>query len=89
MPKPTQEEINSEIETLRGQVSTVQHFSSFGDDNRAQIRAQIRVAEDNMDSDDIADSFDGVAQDAAFQMRDWMDYGEEESPSEGWTSLCK
>jgi len=43
-----------------------------------------------MDSDDINDTFEVEDQNAAFEMRDWIDYGSEDgSPSEGWACLCK
>jgi predicted ATPase len=92
MAKPTQDEVTKEVKTLREQLKTVRYYSGFGDDNRSQIKAQIRVAEEDMDSDDINDTFDGEDQSAAFQMRDWMDYGsdgDDGSPSEGWAPLCK
>jgi hypothetical protein len=90
MAKPTQDEVTKEIETLREQVKTVRPYSAFGDDNCSQIKAQIRVADEDLDSDDIRDSFSGEDLNAAFQMRDWMDYGDlDGSPSEGWADLCK
>jgi hypothetical protein len=88
MAKPTQSEITKEIETLREQVKTVRKYSSFGDDNRAKINAQIRVADEDMSDEEIGDAFDGEIQSAAQEMRDWMDYGEDGSPSEGWAPLC-
>jgi len=79
MAKPTQDEITKEITVLREQVKTVLHYSSFGDDHRSQIKAQIRVAVEDMDSDDINDTFEVEDQNTAFEMRDWIDYGSEDA----------
>lgn len=88
MSKPTRDEIAKEIETLREQVKAVRKYSSFGDDNRAHINAQIRVADEDMNAEERGDAFDGQEQSAAQEMRDWLDYGEDGSPSSGWASLC-
>ena len=91
MPKPTEDEVQKEVALLKEQLPKVRRYSAFGDDNRAQIIAQIRVAEEDFDDDDIEDFVDDAVQPAARDMRDWMDYGDtgDGSPSQGWALLFK
>lgn len=90
MARPSKEQVQQEIVTLREQLTTVRRFSFFGDDNKAMIQAQIYVAVDDMDDDAIRGMFAASVEDAAYQMREWLD-GEvaDESPSDVWAPLCE
>jgi hypothetical protein len=89
MSKPTEHEIDLEVEKLRKQVKTVRHYSAFGDNNRKQIEAQIRVAEDEFDDEDIEEFIAFEEQTAARDMLYWMQGDEDMAPSESWEPLCK
>jgi Lon protease-like protein len=77
------------VDTLRSQRDKVRRYSVFGDDNRAQIDAQIRVAEEKFDDEDIDDRIEDALQDAARDMLYWINGDEDLSPSESWAPLCK
>lgn len=84
-----QEEIKKEIEALKAIRPKVTPHSMFGDDNLAQLDAQVEVLEGNLDSDDIGDRYDhaGASEEilsAAFHARDWIDGNETDSLAEGW-----
>ena len=78
MTTKTQEEIKKEIEALKTVRPKVKPYSFFGDDNLAQLDAQIEVLEQDLDSDDISDRYDhaGISEEivsAAFDARNWRD----------------
>lgn len=91
----TTEEIQEEIKKLKDLEPRIRPFSVFGTDNRAKIRAEIRVLEEDMGEDEIFDLEDLVPEETLQSMlnaRDWLDgkgddiYG---SLSEGWEALAK
>jgi hypothetical protein len=89
--KPTQEQIEQEIAKLKDLQPNVKHYSSFGDDNQAQIAAQIQVLADNLDADDITERYIVLGEslyEAAISARDWLngEYGPE-TLSEDWEGL--
>jgi len=53
MKKRTKEEIEQQIAKLKELRPRVRPCSAFGDDNLAKLDAQVKVLEENMDSDDI------------------------------------
>lgn len=89
----TQEEIKKEIKALKIVRPKVKPYSIFGDDNLAQLDAEINVLENYLDEDEINDKYDhaGASEEilnAAFHARDWID-GEvdpdgNESLAEDW-----
>lgn len=46
-------ERNEMISLLEGRKEKAPHYSFFGDDNHAQLDAQIQVVEEEMDSDQV------------------------------------
>ena len=81
----TQEEIKKEIEALKAVRPKVRPFSIFGDDNLANLDAQVDVLEHDLDSDDIYERYDHAAAseyvlEGALYARDWMD-GERDEDS--------
>lgn len=79
----TQEQITKEIGALKTVRPNVRPRSAFGDDNLAQLDAQIEVLENNWDDDDIYDNFDRCAiqeyiLEAALAVRQWIN--DEEDP---------
>lgn len=88
MAKPTQDEITKEISTLREQVKTVRKFSTFGDDNRKAIEAQIETLHEVYDEDDIDENIDSAQRENAMDALYWANGDEEMSPSESWAPLC-
>jgi len=83
----TEEQIKIEIEALKTIRPNVIPTSLFGDDNLAAIDAQIAVLEDDMDNDDIYDTYDHCDSqesilESALQARQWID-DEEDSDCEG------
>lgn len=98
MKKPTTKEIKTEIERLETLRLTVRSESSFGDNHKDAIDAQIQVLEEDMSEDEVCEKFtnieeaeeDGYKQnviDAAMEAALWLS-GETESgsPSEEWKS---
>lgn len=89
---PTQEQVQTEIEKLKEMEPRIRHHSAFGDDNRAQVRAQIRVLEEELSTDAIYD-LDGLVSDEAIEgmlyARQWLDGDEPEPPSEDWEGLVE
>ena len=88
----TQEEIQEEIRRLKALEPVIRSRSAFGNDNRATLRAELKVLEDNLSEDQIYDLEDLLGYDTISNMmrvRDWLDGEEEEgTPSEGWLSLA-
>jgi hypothetical protein len=91
--KPTKKQIKQEVAKLKDLAPNIRQHSAFGDDNRAQIEAQIDVLEHDLYNDDIFETYDhsGVGEeilDAALSARDWLDgYGETKTLSEDWEGL--
>jgi len=74
----TKKEIEKQIKALKDVRPKIVPRSAFGDDNLAQIDAQIAVLKENMDIDDIYSKYDhsGVSEetlDAAQTAREWRD----------------
>jgi len=74
----TQEEIQKEIKALKAIRPKVRPFSYFGDDNLAKLDAQVKVLEEDMDSDDIWNEWPKAEEDALIRLtaddaRNWMD----------------
>lgn len=86
----TQEEIKKEIEALKAIRPKVVPYSMFDDDNLAKLDAQVKVLEEDMDSDDIWDEWPGEESDmgirsSAGDARNWIDgYGDDDSLANGW-----
>lgn len=100
MTKPTQKEIQAEIETLLKMKPTVFAKSAFGDDHHAAIDAQVETLQKNLGKYEIGDRgdldeyehdfFADNQRESALEARRWMDGEEEaEKPSEGWKSLVR
>ena len=86
---PTKPEIAEELEKLNGQLSRVRAFSSFGDDNKAKIKAQIAVIENGWDEDDIYLEVPEAHQGDALEARAWLDgQATDGSCSESWEGIC-
>jgi hypothetical protein len=90
---PTKEQIQEEIKKLNEIKSKVVQRTLFGDDNIAAINAEIRVLEENMDEDEIYETFSEEEgrdheRDAALCALAWLETGEtdcgETSLWEGW-----
>ena len=75
----TQEETKKQIAALMGIKEKVRPYSAFGDSHLDAIDAQIKVLEEDMDSDDIESEFEIDEQAAlnvvraALNAREWMD----------------
>ena len=54
----TNEEIKKEVEALKAIRPKVKPYSIFGDDNLANLDAQVNVLENNLDPDDIYEQYD-------------------------------
>lgn len=88
----TQEEITRQIIALKEIRPKVRPRNMFGDDNLAQLDAQINVLENLMDNEDIYEKYDhsGVAEEileAAIYARQWLDDEddcESENLAEDW-----
>jgi hypothetical protein len=93
MAKPSKKEIKQEIKQLKDLLSNIRPYSIFGTDNKAQLAAQIKVLEEDMDNNDIYDEFDysGIDEEvlgSALNAREWLDGEyEEETLSEDWEGL--
>jgi len=84
----TREEALAEAKKLREMKPKVRQFSFFNDDNWAQIDAQIKVLEDDMDEDDIyGNEWDQGEESAAMSTRLWMDGEDNFPPSDDWEDL--
>lgn len=86
METKTQEEINEQVEKLKAIRPKVKPYSAFGDDNLAKLDAQVKVLEEDMDSDDVwdewprdeADMETRMAADDAINWRDDNSSGEDD-----------
>ena len=79
----TKDQIKKEIEALKTVRPNVRPRSAFGDDNLAQLDAQVAVLENDWDNNDIYDEYDraGLSEEilsSALCARQWMD--DEEDP---------
>jgi len=94
----TAEEIAAEITLLKELLPKVRHKSTFGDDHREAIKAQIAVLESrmNMDAierdwgDDTADEYEQNVHESACEAHDWYTgllAASEGKPSDNWASL--
>jgi len=82
----TEEQIKKEIEALKAVRSNVRPRSAFGDDNLAQLDAQIAVLENDWDNNNIYDEYDrtGLSEEilsSALYARQWIN--DEEDPDDG------
>jgi len=91
MKKPTPKMIATEIQALKELLPNVRRYTAFGDDNRAAIRAEVAVLEENLDEDTIYGRFPPSGElDAAFGARQWLDSEKgSERPSIGWKPLVQ
>ena len=92
MSKPTQKEIQAEIETLRKMKPTVRDITYFGDSNHDAIDAQIEVLSGEVDEDEIDDKVeDGEWAEHVYASArnavDWMNGDSDDVPSEEWKEL--
>lgn len=93
MAKPTNEEVQAEIQKLRTMKPKVRRHSLFGDDNWSSIDAQLWVLEKQYGTNDIYDRYDDEGDDInnvldnALSARAWLDGEEDESPSDSWAAL--
>ena len=98
---PTRADVTKEIKLLRGMEDRVRRRSSFGDDNRAAIRAQIRVLSEVLSEDRIYSeyqplNYEGEPDDEgnrheldnALDALRWLNGDSSERPSDGWKELC-
>ena len=90
MAEKTQEEIKKEIEALKAIRPKVRPHSAFGDSNLDKLDAQVKVLENDMDSDESYDEWPEEESDAEIRMaaddaRNWIDgFGECDSLAEDW-----
>ncbi|GAH46107.1 unnamed protein product [marine sediment metagenome] len=78
----TKEEIEQQITNLKGVRPKVRPHSDFGDDHLAALDAQVRVLEEDMESEDIwftwpEGEYAMNIREAADEARNWLD-GESE-----------
>jgi len=104
MKKPTRKMIATEIQVLKELLPNVRRYTAFGDDNRAAIRAEVAVLEEDLDEDAIYERFQPINDegepdesgnnrgelDAALGARQWLDSEKgSERPSIGWKPLVQ
>lgn len=92
MRKPTDAEIETEIEVLRSQRERVRRYTAFGDDNFRAIDVQIEALEGRFEEEDVYDrvdeaEYDDREKDCALEAVQWMSGAESERPSNGWVPL--
>lgn len=92
-----EKEIDAEIERLKSQLPRVRARSSFGDNHRDAIEAQIRVLSKRMPDDEVWDQYSGEEDDEDYSQRvfdaavdasRWL-RGEWESLADEWEPLCE
>jgi hypothetical protein len=91
--EPNVEQIAAEIEALREIKPRVRHFSSFGDDHRRAIEAQIEVLENAYTEDEVDEEFvdfEDNIKSSALDAANWLT-GDHESERlvDDWKSLVK
>lgn len=94
---PTKEQIEAEVAKLREMAPRIRQRSSFGDDNRAKIDAQIAILSGEktlsyFEVDETCEDFDESDSEIFFEAKaahDWMTEGRlEDGPlSAGWEKL--
>lgn len=93
MPAPTAEQIAQEVSELKNLRDRVRRYTSFGEDNRAAIDAQIDVLENNLDEDSIYDRYDWEGNDRqlsnALDALSWLTDETEFAPSIEWRPLIR
>jgi len=93
MAQPSKKEIKQEIERLKDLLPNIRPYSAFGTDNKAQLAAQIKVLEEDMDNGGIYDEFDhsGIDEEvlmSALSAREWLDGNYDvDTLSEDWEGL--
>lgn len=101
--KPNQQQIETEIATLKAIKPKVRKHTAFGDNNHDAIDAQIEVLEGRMTEAKVFDRFESSgsddcdydenrgerALDMALEAFRWMDGENEEAPSVGWKELTQ
>lgn len=94
MKDKTDKQIANELAALKDLAPRIRQRSAFGDDNRANIEAQIEVLEDFMSESEIYDKEESGdwGQDtvsSAIEALNWMNGEEDEALSKGWEVLAK
>jgi hypothetical protein len=94
MRKPTQTEIQAEINKLEDMKPRVLRRSFFGDDHHAAIEFQIEILQGDVDRDEVEDKLDnGEIQqnvfDAGREALDWMEGEIDDTPSDSWKTLIR
>lgn len=94
MPRKSQTEIEEEITKLKGLAEKIPQRSTFGNNNRSAIDAQIRALSEDLSEDDVFDlqaeeEFDDNETDHARDAANWASGDEDDAPSVGWTPLAK
>lgn len=96
--KPTQEQIDAEINALKTMKPNVLEESTFGDNHHDAIEAQLAVLAKRMRFDEIydvygdenSDEFASNVLDAAIDARNWLDGDSDDgAPSAGWVELIR
>lgn len=68
MTRKTKEETEQQIIKLKELRPKVRPYSAFGDDNLAKLDAQVKVLEEDMDSDEIWDEWPQEESDMGIRM---------------------
>lgn len=95
MSKPTQKQVEAEINRLRDLQPRVRHFTMFHDDNRAAVGIQIRVLEGELDEDAVEEQLanEDITQheyDNALEALQWLaGEGSTATLSEEWEPLAE
>jgi len=90
--KPTAAEVEAEVKKLQELAPKIRQVDFFGGSNRAKIQAEINVLQNNLDEDDIYDTYGGNpdVESSALYVAQWRDEGSEDgAASEGWVPLVK
>ena len=80
------QEVKEEIAKLKELEPLIRPYSSFGGDNRAKVRAEIRVLEEDLSEDEICNMEGIIDHDTLSIMlstRYWLDGEEDTLPSKG------
>lgn len=89
MKKPTRKEAEADAAKLEAMIPNMRKYSGFGNDNHANAKAAIRVLKEDLDEDQINETFDDYDDSgdnptnrAAMDARQWLDGTSKLSPSE-------
>lgn len=87
--KPNKDQVEAEIKALEAIKPKVRHFTEFGGDNRAAMGAMINVLKNDLDYDEMWDTYaeDDYLLEHAEWAREWLDGDSDNLPSEDWKSL--